>query len=207
MSSMLAVISLWSIATILWWSGWREEIGGGISHRAVGIFLVGWPFTWLWQWRLNTELNIQGVWVWTFIAFVALFVCTLPARRWTALSVGILLGSIYLLLSRLSYYPLLLSPYLSSWGLALVVGALAALLLSYASEQLLAISASFFIVNAVAVGFHSPLEVITFGDTAWMEGWWMAVLFSRLWSVTIPVLLNQMSKWVFRWGRRRGGQR
>jgi uncharacterized membrane protein AbrB (regulator of aidB expression) len=90
----------------------------------------------------------------------------------------------------------------------MIVGWLSALLLRNVSEQVLAVSCGLY--------FSAFLSVLTHGSTEpdalvraseWMQGWWIAVLFARLWSVTVRNVSDQTKRWSFKLGGKRGGQR
>ncbi|WP_373229746.1 hypothetical protein [Cohnella sp.] len=205
---MLSAVMLWISATVLWWSGWREEAAEGIPHWAVGVFLAGWPFTLLWEMKLSSTLTVNGAWIWTLAAFITLAWRIQPLRRWTALSAGVLLGSIYLLLGRLSYYPFALSHFLSPWGLAIVLGCLSALLLRNAPEQLIAVTISLFLIDGITDVVLLPSDMMALGKSSeWVKGWWIAVLCARLWSVSMTSIKSLTTRWALRMGWRRGGQR
>lgn len=208
MSPGFGSVFLWISATILWWSGWREEAVEGIPHWAVGVYLSVWPLALLWKVSITPPLTINGAWIWTWMAFLILASRIPSSRRWTSISAGVLLGSIYLLLSRLAYYPSGFSQFLTSWGTAIFVGWLAALLLKPASEQLLAISAAIFLNEGISTYLLTSADTILVGNTLdWMENWWIAALFARLWSVSVRALADQARRWPIKIRWRRGGQR
>jgi hypothetical protein len=197
-SAVLGIVLLWFSASILWWSGWKEEVAEGIPHWAVRVFLLGWPIAMFWQISLSAYIRIEGAWIWTCIAFVVLAVRLNPTRRWTTFSMGILLGAIYILLSRLSIHPATLSHFLTPWGMSIFIGWLTSLLLRNTSEQVLAITTSLLLYKAFSVGFLQSIQQITMVDTSWMEAWWIALLSARLWTVTALTLLNKSRKWSMR---------
>lgn len=208
MSPVLGAVLLWISATVLWWSGWREEATEGIPQWAVGVFLAGWPFNLLWDIKLSTTLVVSGAWLWTLLAFVALAWRIQSIRRWTALSAGLLLGSIYLLLGRLAYYPFVLSHFLTAWGLAIVLGCLSSLLLRDVHEQLIAISLSLILIDGLTAAILEPSNIIALGKASeWMSGWWIAVISARLCSVSMEAIKTLALRWALRMGWRRGGQR
>lgn len=208
MSPVLGAVLLWLSVSVLWWSGWREEVAEGIPYWSVGVFLAGWPIALLWELKINTNILVNGAWAWTLAAVLLLVIRIHAVRSWTALSAGLLLGSIYLLLGRLSDYPFALSHFLTSWTLAIFLGCLAALLLRYAPEQLIAVTISLFLFDAITVVVFHPAERITIGhDSEWMKGWWITVLSARLWSVSIARIRSFVLRWSYKMGFRRGGQR
>lgn len=208
MSPAFGAVFLWLTATILWWSGWREEGSAGLSHRAVGVFLAVWPFAWLANVKFTPTVSINGAWVWTFIAIILLAWRMPSTRRWMSVSAGFLIGSIYVLLSRIAYYPSGFSHFFASWGTAVVVGWLSALLLRNVSEQVLAVSAGLYLSEGLAVYVHaSSIDFPIVNTSEWVEGWWIAVLYARLWSASVRVLMESTRRLTFKLGGKRGGQR
>jgi hypothetical protein len=208
MSPVFGAVFLWISATILWWSGWREEAVDGIPHWVVGVFLSVWPFALLGKVSITPALAINGAWIWTWVAFLILAWRIPSSRRWTSISAGVLLGTIYLLLSRLAYYPTGVSHFIAPWGTAILVGWLAALLLRPASEQLLAISTAIFLNEGITAYLLTSPDSILLGNVSeWMENWWIAVLFARLGSVLVRTLADQTRRWAVKLGWRRGGER
>jgi hypothetical protein len=205
LSPMLGAVLLWISATVLWWSGWKEEAAEGVPHWAVGVFLAVWPVALFWNISAAAALTINGAWIWTMMAFIILAVRMQPNRRWTSISAGVLLGSIYLLLSRLSFYPSLFSHLFAPWAIAIIIGWICAILLRNASEQLLAISSALFLSEGISVIVFSTSESISLDKSSeWMEYWWIAVLYARLWSVSVQTIADQARRWVLRMGWRRG---
>jgi len=47
MSAGYAAVLLWLAALVLWWSGWRRELAGDLSPRAAALFFALWPAGWL----------------------------------------------------------------------------------------------------------------------------------------------------------------
>jgi hypothetical protein len=208
MPPAFGAVFLWLMATILWWSGWREESPTEVPHWAVGVFLAIWPLAWLSEITVIPGLTINGAWLWTFIT-VVLLACRLNAnRRWLALSTGVLIGSIYAVMSRLALYPSGLSHYFDPWGAAIVVGWLSALLLRNVSEQALAISAGLYLSEGIsALLIAASGSVFEVRASEWMERWWIALLFSQLWALTVKALIEFARKRIPKIGTRRGGQR
>ncbi len=207
MSPVFSAVFLWILATILWWSGWREEATEGIPHWAVGVFLAVWPLALLGDVAITSSLMLNGAWIWTLLAIVTIAWRIHPSRRLLSLSAGMLIGSIYLLLSRLSFYPFGLSHFIAPWGTAIIVGWLSALLLRNASEQILTVSSALYLSEGISAFAQSASDVIPVVQASeWMEGWWIAVLYARLWSVSVKSIAGQASKWALKMGWKRGGQ-
>jgi xanthosine utilization system XapX-like protein len=199
---------LWLMTTILWWSGWREEASEGIPHWAVGAFLAVWPFAWLGNVVVTPNFTVNGAWIWTFLAGALLARRTHAKRRWTAISAGLLVGSIYVLVSRLAHYPTGFSHYLDPWGAAIVVGFLTSLIVRSVSEQVLAISTGLYVSMGIYAYLQTASGTIFEGKASeWMAGWWIAVLSSRLSSLTVRALADLARKWTFKVGEKRGDQR
>ncbi|WP_147423824.1 hypothetical protein [Cohnella endophytica] len=209
MSPAFGAAFLWLLTTILWWSGWREESKERLPHWAVGVFLAVWPMALLINVKLTLALTFNGAWLWTLVAIVVLAVITPSVRRWMAMSSGVLLGAVYVLISRLAYYPSGFSHAYASWLTAMIVGALAAVLLRGVSEQVLAISAAFYLSDGITAFVHSSMasEAIPISRAMdWMEAWWVALLSARLGTISVKATMELARRWAPRWGGR-GGQR
>jgi hypothetical protein len=208
MSPMFGAVFLWLLATIFWWSGWREEAVGSIPHWAAGVFLAVWPMAFLANVAITPSLSFNGAWIWTMAAIIALAWGIQSNRRWTSISAGVLLGCIYLLLSRLAFYPSGFTHFFAPWGTAIVVGWLSALLLRNAPEQFIAVSAGLYLSEGISALVMTVTDSIPGVHTSeWMECWWIAVLFARLWSVSVKSLAILARRWALKMGWRRGGQR
>jgi hypothetical protein len=202
---MFGAVLLWISATVLWWSGWKEEAAEGIPHWAVGVFLAVWPVALFWNFTATASLTVNGAWIWTIMASITMAVRLQPTRRWTSISAGVLLGSVYLLLSRLSFYPSTYSHFFASWTIAIIVGWISAILLRNASEQILAISSALFFSEGISIIVFSTSESISLDKSSeWIEYWWIAVLYARLWSVSVQSIADQARRLALRMGWRRG---
>ncbi|MFD0670445.1 hypothetical protein [Cohnella sp. GCM10027633] len=208
MSPVFGAVILWLATVILWWSGWKEEAAGGIPHRAVAFFLSGWPLFMGWSLPLTPSVSLQGAWVWTIALIFAVAWKMEASWRWTSVSAGLLFGSIYLLLHRISYYPFDWSKVAAPWGAAILIGGLAAVLLKDAPSQLLSLSVAIALsegVTAVAIGRS---DMPTGGQSLeWMRNWWIAVLFARLCVAVILAFGKLKSPQEHRFGWKRGGER
>jgi hypothetical protein len=205
MTPEFGAVFLWLIATILWWSGWKEEATESIPHWAVGVFLAVWPFALLTDVPIPSSQQINGAWLWTLLALITMAWRIHPIRRWMSISAGMLVASIYLLLSRLAYYPSGFSHYLAPTITAIVVGWLSALLLRNVPEQLLAITAALYISEGIsALGLSSSDAFSVIKTSEWIEGWWIAVLFARFWSIFIKTFRLLTRKWALKLGWNKG---
>ncbi|MCD9021226.1 hypothetical protein [Cohnella silvisoli] len=205
MSPVFSAVFLWLMATILWWSGWREEAGEGFPHWMVGSFLAIWPLALLANVAITPSLQVNGAWLWTLFALITMAWRTNPNRRWTSISAGVLLGSIYLLLCRLAYYPSGFSHFIAPWGTAILVGCLSALLLRNSTEQLLAISTALYLSEGITVFVQSTSDTFPIVKASeWLEVWWISVLVSRLWSISVKSAAIQARRWAFKMGWKRG---
>lgn len=208
MSPVFGAVFLWTSTAILWWSGWREEAAEDIPERAVAIFLAGWPFAVSWNPHVSPNFSVNGAFIWTFAAVSALFWRHQSPRRWASVSTGVLLGSINLFLERLAAFPSGLNSYYPSWAAALLIGWLSAFLLRNASEQVITISTALFLGETVSGLTDSTSEPLWWGGSPdWLEGWWIAVIFARVWSVAAVMVTLQARKWGWKMGLKRGGQR
>ncbi|WP_239614116.1 hypothetical protein [Cohnella mopanensis] len=208
MPAAIGAVFLWLMTTILWWSGWREETTENIPHWAVGAFLAVWPFAWLANIGFTPQITINGAWIWTFLAGLLLAWRMRPSRRWTVISAGFLVGSIYVVISRLAHTPSGMLSYLDPWGAAIVIGMLSAVIVRNVSEQVLAISTGL----VLSMGIYAYLQMtsgslLEMKATQWIESWWIAVLCSRLWTLAARSAVNLRRKWNFKMGQKRGGER
>jgi len=209
MSSVYGAVFMWLLATILWWSGWREETTQGIPHWAVGIFLSVWPLALLLDITVIPSLSLNGAWIWTLLSMIALAWIVPPARRWTAISAGVFMGSLYVLISRIADSPAGLSHYFTPWAAAIVVGWLAALFIRQVSGQVLAITSGMILSELISLLTQASSDTVPIFIKAseWMEKWWIAVLFARLWSVMVKALVETVKKQAFKLESKRGGNR
>ncbi|TVY04549.1 hypothetical protein [Cohnella terricola] len=208
MSPIFIAAFLWLIAAILWWSGWREEPIEGVPYWAVGIFLAVWPLAILGSLPVTSSVSLNGAWLWTLISVGALAWRIPPARRWMSLSAGILIGSVAILLGRIAYSPIGIAHGYTPWAIPILVGLLAALFLRSLPEQVLAISLSLILSEGIAAIVQAPGESMSeIRGAAWLEGWWIAVSFARLWSAAVKSAVEHGRKLTLKFSGKRGGQR
>lgn len=208
MSPVFGAVILWLATVILWWSGWKEEATGGIPHRAVAIFLISWPLFLGWSLPLSSSVSLQGAWIWTIALIIAVAWNMEASWRWTSVSAGLLFGSIYLLMHRLSNYPFEWSRVVAPLGAAILIGVLAAILLRDASSQLLSLSVAIAISESVtAIVFSRSDSVVEGGSLEWMRNWWVGVLLARCCASFFAVWLRYRRQRELKIGWRRGGER
>ncbi|KIL34853.1 hypothetical protein SD71_17790 [Cohnella kolymensis] len=208
MSPVFGAMFLWTSTAILWWSGWREEAAEDIPERAVAIYLAGWPFAVRFNPHISPSLTINGAMIWTVAAVTALAFRLDSSRRWAAVSAGVLLGAVHLLLNRVADFPSGMAAYYPSWAGAVLIGGLAGVFLRNAPEQIMTISTALFIGEIVGTFARSAWEPLIWGESSqWLEGWWIAVIFARLWSVSVRILASQARKRGWKAGLRGGEQR
>ena len=208
MSPLYGAAFMWLIAAILWWSGWREETTRDSPNWATGLFLAVWPLAWLGEVPLAESAAVNGAWAWTLL-FVALLGWRMPAaRKWTSVSGGLLIGSIAFLAGRLALLSSGFATEASAWAIAAIIGLLAALLLRSASEQVLAITVCLVLKEAAGMLLRgqadAPPDLLPIES---LQGWWIAVLGSRLWTACVKAAGELTRKWAIRSGGGRGGQR
>lgn len=207
MSPVFGAVILWLATVILWWSGWREEAAGGIPHRAVAIFLGSWPLFIGWSLTPTSFVTLHGAWVWTIALIIAIASKMEASWRWTSVSAGLLFGSIYLLLHRISYYPYDWSRVAAPWGAAILIGVLAAILLRDASLQLLSLSVAIAVSESVSAIAVSRSEAIVSGySLEWTRNWWIAVLCARLCALILVGFARLKLQRELKIGWRRGGK-
>jgi hypothetical protein len=205
MSPVFGAMFLWISTAILWWSGWREEAAEDIPERAVAIYLAGWPFAVRFNPHVSPSFSINGALIWTFAAVSFLAFRLDAARRWASLSAGVLLGAIHLFLNRVADFPSGFSGCYPSWAAALWIGVLAGVLLRDASEQIITISAALFLGEIVGTLGQTAWEPFSWGGSSqWMEGWWIAVIAARIWSVSTRLLSVKSRKRSWTFGLKRG---
>lgn len=208
MSPVFGAVILWLATVILWWSGWKEEAAGGIPHRAVAVFLSGWPLFMGWSLPLTPSVSLHGAWVWTLALIFAVAWKMEASWRWTSVSAGLLFGSIYLLLHRVSVYPFEWSKVAAPWGAAILIGGLAAILLKDAPAQLLSLSVAIALSEGATVAAFGLADITTgLQSLEWMRNWWIAVLFARLCVAVLQAFARIKRPLVRRFGWRRGGER
>lgn len=208
MSPVFEAVILWLATVILWWSGWKEEAAGGIPHRAVAVFLSGWPLFMGWSLSLSPSVSLPGAWVWTLALIVAVAWRMEPSWRWTSVSAGLLFASIYLILQRVAYYPHDWSKIAAPWGASIFIGALAALMLKDAPAQLLSLSVAIAICEGVTAVIFGGVDMVYSGSSLdWIRNWWVAVLCARLCAAIILASARIRRPLARRTGWRRGGER
>jgi len=208
MSPLFGAAFLWLIFAILWWSGWRDEAAKDLPNWAVGTFLAIWPLAWLGKVSLTGTVSMNGAWAWTLLSAAILAWRVPAARRWTAVSGGLLIGSIAILAERLAFLPHGFTPAASHWIISGMVGLLAALLFRSASEQVLGISLCLFLNEMVLDLLRASAETMPYlRAEESLEAWWIAVLSARLWSLCVKAAGELTRNWSIKSEGRRGGQR
>jgi hypothetical protein len=169
---------LWLAAVVLWWSGWREELGGDLSPRAVRWFLALWPAGWL----AGHALPPGGRPLLMALAMlsVAFLLCRpLDAeRRLTVWSVATLGGAILFLLTHPAVW-------LHGWirldparDLPVLLGLFVALTLRSAREQLAALSLALLVAFCGSRWLIPPPAAWPTAAT-WADMWWLAAAVGR----------------------------
>ncbi|WP_276351677.1 hypothetical protein [Cohnella caldifontis] len=194
---------LWLAASILWWSGWREESAKGIPHAAVAVFLAGWPFAaWL-EWPLGRLGALNGAFVWTLLAAAALLWRMRETKRWMALSAGLLVSSLAMgrtaAAAGNAFFPEWMS---GGWGPA-AAGAAVFLLVGGADGQIAAVTLSLAVPELLAAAWHPAGISGSAGSSGWMDGWWTAVFAARCLSIAYAAVRSVS----FRFAWRKGGER
>lgn len=207
MSPVFGAVILWLATVILWWSGWKEETSGGIPQRAVAIFLSGWPLFMGWSLPLTSSLSLQGAWLWMFALILAIAWKLEGSQRWTSASAGLLFGAIFILLHRLTEYPLGWSKVAAPWGIAILVGGMASVLLKDAPSQLLSLSVAVALGEGVPALFFAASGAGDEASLAWMRNWWIAVLFARLCATIAEAFVRFKQARDRKIGWRRGDER
>lgn len=208
MSPVFGAVILWLATVILWWSGWKEEAAGGISHRAVAVFLFSWPLFVGWSLPLTSSVSLHGAWVWMIALVIAVAWKMEASWRWTSVSAGLLFGSIYLLLHRVANYPFSWSKVAAPWGAAILIGVLAAILLREAPLQLLSLTLAIGISELVMIIVVSRSEEVMLRPSLdWVRNWWVGMLCARLCSSVLAGFSKSKRRREMSIGWRRGGER
>jgi hypothetical protein len=182
---------LWVASAVLWWSGWREETAEGIPDSAVAVFLAGWPLTAWMDIPVDGSLSVNGAFLWTALAMIALGWRMESSARWTALSAGFLTGSLELLLTSSPWLSLHVPEGVSGRAAAALGGVTACLLVHGAAGQVKAISLAMLIPELWKAAWLHENGRVWIGSGDWMEGWWIAVLSARsLSALTAAVRMN-----------------
>ncbi|MFC4302764.1 hypothetical protein [Cohnella boryungensis] len=207
MSPIYGAIFLWLIATILWWSGWKEEAAEDLPQWAVGLFLAGWPLTLLARLDIPA-VTVNGAWAWTFLSIAAMACRMVPNRRWAAVALGLLLASIAIVVGRLLLIPNGLSYQLSPWVISIALGCLTAMLFRSAAEQLLAISVSLLLSEAALSLTQAAADLPSeLRSLQGLEKWWLTLFCARLWTLAVRRLSEQTRRRTIRINGRKGGYR
>lgn len=206
MPSGYAAATVWAIAVILWWSGWKKELAGGLPKAAVLGYLAGWPLLA----RLDltvplfgSESTVGAGFLWTLAFAFAAAVRIGSARSGSACAAGVLIGSIALFADKLSLALPSLLPASPLFVVSVIVAVVAALLARGASEQIIALTTGFALTESISALW----ELHAYGRAAagalgWSDRWWLAYSETRLLTAIaawLPSLVRR-SQW-------RGGER
>ncbi|MFC5699866.1 hypothetical protein ACFPVX_01115 [Cohnella faecalis] len=173
---------LWIAASVLWWSGWREESEDRLPDRAAAVFLAGWPLTAWWSRQVEPGVTINGAFAWAGIAMLVLLWRLSSGRRWTAVAAGMMIGCLFVLLEKWPAFERNGFDPSEPWPLALLGGVLLGFLLRTASEQIVALTAALILAEGFAALPLRESGYAIIGNAEWMERWWIALLSARLWS-------------------------
>jgi hypothetical protein len=194
---------LWLAASILWWSGWREEFARGIPSAAVAVYLAGWPFAaWL-EWPLSRWGRLNGAFLWSLLAAFALLIRMKETERWRAMTAGLFVSSMAVgrtaAESGSSMFPEWLT---GQWGLA-AAGAAVFLLAVGAEGQFAAVTVGLALPELLAACWHSGGSAASIGSPEWMDGWWIAVFAARVLSNALPAIRGARFRLFGKKGRER----
>lgn len=193
---------LWLAAAVLWWSGWRDELGGDLSPRAVRWFLFLWPAGWL-AGRALPPVGKPALLALSLLT-VALLLCRPLAaeRRLTVWSVAMLGGAILFLLSHPAVW-------LHGWirfdparDLPVLLGIFVALTLRTAREQVAALSLALLVAACGSLWLIPPPAAWPAAAT-WADMWWLAAAAGRAASFALQRMTQAMQhKWRGKAGNR-----
>ncbi|CAG7641375.1 hypothetical protein ACFQI7_11760 [Paenibacillus allorhizosphaerae] len=174
LSFVLIVVSL-----ILFASGWKDILIRGISHSRLLLFFVAWVIAFRWSMEWN-GMQIYGVA--PLLLFTALFVFLRSYeafQRLHALSVGLLLGSIFFFLKETIHLMPALIVYSSSVTIALISGTMVSVALRRPAVQIAAISLGFVTGEAMYAYSHHNQTHVSLGGTSFQDLWWLTVFAAR----------------------------
>lgn len=207
MPSGYTAATLWAIAVILWWTGWKRELADGLPKAAVTGFLVAWPFLArlsLIVPALGCEITVNACFLWTLAFAIAAAARAGIPKAGTACAAGVLIGSITLFTDKLSGALPSLLPASPLWVSSAIVAVVAALLTRSAPEQIVALTTGFALTESIfALWELHSLGQAHIGFPSWSDRWWLSYAGSRMLAVG--------AEWLFliarrsQWGR--GGQR
>lgn len=183
MPSGYAAATVWAIALILWWSGWRREVADGLPKSLTAAFLVLWPLLA----RLNVPLRALGGELALNAGLLATAAFAAAAGAWigrsragTAAAAGLLVASIILFADRLAEGAPTLLPEGARWIVAAVAAVVTALLVRGAAEQIVALTIGLALPEALPALWHLPASgEAAVGDPAWADRWWLAFAGAR----------------------------
>lgn len=175
---------LWLAAAVLWWSGWRDELAGGLSPRAVRWFLALWPAGWLAGRTLPPEARPALLAV-TMLTIALLLGRPLDMeRRLTVWSAAVLGG---VMMFKLAHPAIWLHGWIDldpARDLPVLLGGFVALTLRTAREQLSVLSLAL-LMAACGSRWLLPSPAAWPAPEAWADMWWLAAAVSRAASLVL----------------------
>ncbi|CAG7611784.1 hypothetical protein PAESOLCIP111_01434 [Paenibacillus solanacearum] len=167
------------VALILFASGWKDILIRGISHTSLLLFFVVWfiAFRWSFEWNGMQIFGIAplllGTALYVFVRSYESF------QRLHALSVGLLLGSIFFFLKETIHLMPTLIVYSGSVTIALISGTIAAAALRRPAVQIAAISLGFVTGEAMYAYSHYKQAHVVLGGTSFQDLWCLTVFAAR----------------------------
>ncbi len=193
---------LWLAATVLWWTGWRDELGGDLSPRAVSGFLLLWPAGWLASRALPSDA--KPVMLALLLLAVTIGICRPLAaeRRLTVWSVAMLGSAILFLLSHPAVWLYGWIRFEPARDLPVLLGVFVALTLRTMREQLAAQSLALLVAACGSLWLIPPPATWP-ATAAWADMWWLAAAAGRVVSLALHRVTQAMRhKWQGKAGNR-----
>ncbi|MBN2984333.1 MULTISPECIES: hypothetical protein [Cohnella] len=182
----------WLIASVLWWSGWRNELAEGVPGRWAGLYLAGWPFACAAAWMVPDGFSLNGSFGWTVMFALALFGLMDADQRWMSLAAAMFIAAAVLFLFSLA--SMSKGEKFDAFSLAAVAaGIVAATMLGTAVEQLAAVFLGCLAASLAMSGLFGQTW-FQHSDAAGSVGihpWWLSVFAARSLSLVLRFLSNR----------------
>lgn len=195
LSFVLIVVSL-----ILFASGWKDIIIRGIAHSSLLLFFVAWFLLFHWSFEWN-GVRIYGTAPLLLAVSVIVFSRSYESfQRLHALSVGLLIGSVYFFLRETLHLIPALILYSNTVTIACIAGGLAAFTLRRPTVQIAAVSLGLVTGEGMYAYSHHNQAYVGLGGAAFQDLWWLTVFAARGCSLVLQqVMLGCKKAAVFVW--------
>ncbi|TXK76574.1 hypothetical protein [Paenibacillus sp. N3.4] len=205
-SGYLSIILL-SITLILFASGWKELYVRSISHKGMLLFFVSWlvfsPFT-------ITVFHVRIQLVYLLVVLISLWILHVTngfIQKLHLLSIGLLLGSLHLLLQQLLAMDPILIVGDAKMDTALVLAVVMVVLQRNELAQIAALSIGYLIGDLYQEGIHRTNGYHFLGSAYFQDQWWLSVFAARTLTIILLAVFNSFRVVIRSWLDRRGGWR